>query len=440
MIEFEPVPAPQRLRTLDVLRGCALLGILMMNIPYFAMPAAAYSQLNAWGGNDGANLWTFFIQWTLFEGKMRALFSVLFGAGIILFIEHAVARRDSVEVGDLFVRRMLWLMLFGILHAWFIWYGDILYPYAICGLLIFPLRKLSPRVLFVTAAASLLLLTGGLLGDAFNKRSQKTEGTAALAAEAAGRTLTEEEKEARETWTGVLERQAPSRAQMQEEVDAYRSGYIGALEQRAELNRKFHFIPLYFPLYIDFWALMLIGMGLYKAGVLQGERPPGFYVRMAVVGYAIGLPLNATAAYLMYAWNFDFIGNEFANVASFQIGRVATVLAHLSTIVIVVKRGWLRGLSDRLAAVGRMAFSNYIAHSVICSLIFYSPGLALMGQLQRYQLYFVVFGIWAFNLLWSPWWLSRFRFGPLEWCWRSLTYWRRQAMRRSEPAAVPVGV
>jgi len=440
MIEFEPVSARERLTTLDVLRGCALLGILMMNIPYFAMPAAAYALLNAWGGNDGANLWTFFIQWTLFEGKMRALFSILFGAGIILFIEHATARRDSIEVGDLFVRRMLWLMLFGILHAWFIWYGDILYPYAICGLLIFPLRKLSPRTLFITAGVSLLLLTGGVVADGFNKQSQKNEGTAAMAAEAAGRPLTEEEKEAKETWEAVLERQAPTREQMQEEVDAYRSGYLEALKQRATVNRKFHFIPLYFPIFIDFWALMLIGMAFYKLGILQGERPIGFYVRMAIIGYAIGLPLNATSAYLMYAWNFDFIGNEFANVPAFQIGRVATVLAHLSLIVIVVKRGWLRGLTERLAAVGRMAFSNYISHSLICSLIFYSPGFGLMGQLQRYQLYFVVFGIWAFNLLWSQWWLSRFRFGPLEWCWRSLTYWRRQPMRRRETEPVPVGI
>jgi uncharacterized protein len=440
MNEFEPVSAPQRLRMLDVLRGCALLGILLMNIPYFAMPMAAYSQLNAWGGNDGANLWTFFIQWTLFEGKMRALFSILFGAGIVLFIEHATARRDSAEVGDLFVRRMLWLMLFGILHAWFIWYGDILYPYAICGLLIFPLRKLPPRTLFVTAAMSLLLLTGGLAGDAFDKQSQKEAGTAALAAEAAGKTLTEEQKDAKEAWTNTLEMQAPSREAMQEEVDAYRSGYAGALKQRAEVSRKFHFVPLYFPIFIDFWALMLIGMGLYQLGILQGDRSVGFYGRMAAIGYAVGLPLNATAAYLMYAWNFDFIGNEFANIPAFQVGRVATVLAHLSVIVIAVKRGWLTRLADRLAAVGRMAFSNYIAHSVICSLIFYNPGLALIGQLQRYQLYFIVLGIWAFNLLWSPWWLSRFRFGPLEWCWRSLTYWRRQPMRRPAPSAVQVGI
>src|SRR5688572_21054986 len=247
MREFEPVATRERLRTLDVLRGCALLGILMMNIPYFGMPAAAYAQLHAWGGNDGANLWTFFIQWTFFEGKMRALFSILFGAGIVLFVEHATARRDSVAVGDLFVRRMLWLMLFGILHAWFIWYGDILYPYAICGLLIFPLRRLSPTALFITAGVSLALLTGGIIADAFHKQSQRDEATAASAAEAAGRPLTDEQKEAKEAWAEVAKVAAPTREQMQEEVDAYRSGYVGALKQRAEVNRKWHFVPVYFP-------------------------------------------------------------------------------------------------------------------------------------------------------------------------------------------------
>jgi uncharacterized protein len=196
---------------------------------------------------------------------------------------------------------------------------------------------------------------------------------------------------------------------------------------------------LYFPVFIDFWALMLIGMGLYKLGILQGSRPLEFYARMAVIGSGIGLPLNAASAYLMYRWNFDFVGNQFANTPH-QLARVATVLAHVALINIVVKRGWLTGLTDRLAAVGQMAFSNYISHSIICSVVFYSPGLALMGQVQRYQLYFVVAGIWTFNLLWSPWWLARYRFGPLEWCWRSLTYWRKQPMRRVAAAALPVGI
>jgi uncharacterized protein len=379
------------------------------------------------------------VQWILFEGKMRALFSILFGAGIILFVEHATARRDTVAVGDLYVRRMLWLMLFGILHAWFIWYGDILYPYAICGLLILPLRNLSPKALFITAGVSLALLTAAMVGDTFNKQSQRDAAMEAAGAQAAGRPLTEEQKEAQETWAEVTEFAAPTREQMQEEVDGYRSGYLGALKQRAEVNRKWHFLPVYFPIFVDFWALMLIGMGLYRLGILQGERSTRFYARMALVGYAIGIPLNAASAYLMYAWNFDFIGNQFANTPM-QVGRVATVLAHLAVVVLVVKHGWMSAVTDRLAAVGQMAFSNYIAHSVICSLIFYSPGLALMGQLQRYQLYYVVFAIWAFNLLWSPWWLSRFRFGPLEWCWRSLTYWRRQPMRRAGPAPAALSI
>ena len=439
MTQFDPVAQGDRLRTLDVLRGCALLGILMMNIPYFALPHTAYAQLNTWGGNDGANLWTFLIQWTLFEGKMRALFSLLFGAGVVLFIAHATARRDGAEVGDLYVRRMLWLMLFGILHAWFIWYGDILYPYAICGLLILPLRALRPRALFVTAAAGLVFLSLAIVGDAFDKQSQREAAVQTQAAEAKGQTLTKEQTDAKETWAKVVKEQSPPHADLQKEVDDYRSGYGGAMRQRAAINVKWHFIPLYFPIFIDFWALMAIGMGLYKLGILQGHRPLEFYAKMAVIGYGIGLPLNALSAYLMYRWNFDFVGNQFAN-APHQIGRVATVLAHVALINIVVKREWLTGLTDRLAAVGQMAFSNYISHSIICSLIFYSPGFALMGQLQRYQLYFVIAGIWTFNLLWSPWWLERYRFGPLEWVWRSLTYWRKQPMRRIAASAEPVGI
>jgi uncharacterized protein len=334
---------------------------------------------------------------------------------------------------------MLWLMLFGILHAWFIWYGDILYPYAICGLLIFPLRRLSPKALFITAGVALTLLTCAMVGDSFNKRSQRNAGMAAAAMEAQGRTLTEEQKEAKETWAEVTKMQAPTRAEMQKEIDAYRSGYLGALKQRAQVNRKFHFVPVYFPIFIDFWALMLIGMGLYKVGALQGERSTSFYTKMALIGYGIGIPVNAASVYLMYRWNFDFVANQFANIP-WQMGRVTTVLGHLAIIIMIVKAGGLRWLVDRLAAVGQMAFSNYISHSVICSLIFYSPGLALMGQLQRYQLYYVVFGIWAFNLLMSRWWLSRFQFGPLEWCWRSLTYWRRQPMRRAVPEAVAVSI
>ncbi len=435
---YEPVPERERLRTLDVLRGAALLGILLMNVQLFGMPYEAYANLNLWGGRDGVNLWTFVVQWIFFEGKMRAMFSMMFGAGIALFLDRATRREDSVRAADLFARRMLWLMVFGMVHAWLIWYGDILYAYAMCGLLIFPARHLSPRTLFATAAVVLTVVMLVFVGDGLSKGWSRDAAMEARAAEARGQTLTSEQADAIAAWDETLAEVAPPRAELQKEVDNYRRGYVGAITERARMVLEWHFIPVYFPVLGDFWGLMLIGIGLYRLGILQGERPLGFYVRLAAAGYVIGILVNALSTLLMVSSNFDPVVSTLAN-APHQVGRVSMAFAHLSVLLMVVKQQRMQWLTDRVAAVGRMALSNYIAHSVICSLVFYNPGLALMGQLQRYQLYYIVAAIWLFNLAWSPWWLARYRFGPLEWCWRSLTYWQRQPMRRerAEPAVVP---
>jgi uncharacterized protein len=154
---------------------------------------------------------------------------------------------------------------------------------------------------------------------------------------------------------------------------------------------------------------------------------------MALIAYGIGLPLNALSAYGMISSNFDIVASWFWN-SPHQIGRAAVALGHIAVIVMLVRHGVLPWLVGRLAAVGQMAFSNYIATSTICVAVFYTPGFGLMGQLQRYQLYYVVLGVWIFNLAWSSLWLKHFRFGPLEWCWRSLTYWQRQPMLRAAPA------
>jgi uncharacterized protein len=436
---YEPVSAAARLHTLDVLRGTALLGILLMNILLFGLPEAAYANLNLWGGNDAPNLAIWALQWILYEGKMRAMFSIMFGAGIVLFMDRAIARGDSARVGDLFARRMLWLMAFGITHAWLIWHGDILYAYGFCGLLVFAARTLAPRALLSIAAASLALITVLSVVEGFDARFTRRQALDAQAAEARGETLTDEQKEFRTEWEESQKETSPSREDLQAEVDNWRGGYVSAFEERALIVKRWHFLPIYMPFIADFWGLMLIGMALFKLGVLQGDRPLGFYVRMAAIGYAIGIPVNAASAYFIVAGNFDPVTTAFAN-APHQIGRVSVALAHIAFTIIVLKRGWLTWLTNRLAAVGQMALSNYILHSVICSLLFYAPGFALMGQLQRYQLYLVVVAIWIVNLVWSPWWLARYRFGPLEWCWRSLTYWRRQPMRKNAPAAAAAGV
>jgi uncharacterized protein len=434
---FEPVSSDARLRTLDVLRGAALLGIALMNIVFSGLPMAAYSNPNLWGGNDPLNVGVLAVQWVLFDGKMRALFSMMFGAGIVLFMGRAIARENSVRAGDLMTRRLLWLILFGALHGWLIWAGDILYAYGLFGLLVVPMRNVSPRKLLITSAVALLVLCLAVVGMGLKQRSTRNAAMAVRAAEAQGQTLTKEQQDAKRAWDEAYNQALPSREKLQEEVDNYRRGYGGVMTQRAPVMRQLNFAPVYFPPNIDIWALMLIGMALFKLGVLQGDRASGFYARMALVCYGIGIPVNALSTYGMIASNFDIVATFFWN-APYQIGRVAVALGHASLLILIVKGGWLQSLSDRLAAAGQMAFSNYILHSMIYALVFYAPGLRLFGQLQRYQLYYVVLGMWIVSLLVSPIWIRHFRFGPLEWCWRSLTYWKRQPMRRRSDAPADV--
>ena len=388
---YAPVATQDRLFTLDVLRGAALLGILLMNIVNFGLPSAAYQNPDLWGGNDAPNLAAFAIHWIFFQGKMRGLFSAMFGAGMVIFMERAAARDNSVRAADLYCRRMLWLMAFGIVHSWLIWSGDILYSYALCGLLLFPLRNLSPKALFISGGAALLAWQVFMSANGFLLLSTRNAAVAARAEEVAGRTLTKEQQEARKAWD--------------------------------------------LPLYGDVWGMMLIGMGLYKLGVLQGTRSRRFYLRMALIGYGIGVPLNAFTTYAMISSHYEIITIYMANMPH-QLGRASVALGHAAVLLLLAREIRWRWLTSPLAAVGQTALSNYIATSIICALIFFTPGLGLIGQLQRYQLYFVVAGVWIFNLAWSPWWLRRYFFGPLEWCWRTLTYWRRQPMRRS--AAVQV--
>jgi len=432
-LPFQPVSAHERLRTLDVLRGAALLGIALMNIVFSGLPLAAYGNPNLWGGNDPLNVAVLAVQWVLFDGKMRALFSMMFGAGIVLFMDRAIARDNSVRAADLMTRRMLWLILFGALHGWLIWAGDILYAYGLLGLLVVPMRNVSPRKLFITAGVALLILTAAMIGQTFSQKSKRDAAMAARAAEAHGQSLTKEQQEAKKNWDEAYNEALPSKEKLQEEVDNYRRSYVGVMEQRVPVMRQLNFMPVYFPGGADIWALMLIGMGLFKLGILQGERPSGFYARMALLCYGIGIPVNALSTYGMLASNFDMIATFFWN-SPYQLGRVTLALGHASVLILLLKNGWLRWLTDRLAAVGQMAFSNYISHSIVYALFFYAPGLRMMGQLQRYQLYYVVLGLWVLNLIWSPIWLRYYRFGPLEWCWRSLTYWQRQPMRRVRSA------
>lgn len=425
---FTPISASERISSVDIVRGVAVLGILLMNIIGFAFHVAVYADPTVAGGATGLNWWVYAVNAVLVDGKMRGIFSLVFGAGVIVLTSRAVDRGAAADAADIHYRRMIWLMLFGIVHAYVLWWGEILYPYAILGLLLYPMRRLSPRGLTILGTVLTVLLTLGMTGEAFRAASLQRETSAADAAEQRGEVLTDDQRDTREQWRERLERVKPDARELARVNDAFRGSWVSSLKDRAGLVAQFHFVPLYFPMLWDMLAMMLFGMAMMKAGVLSATRSFEFYTKMALAGYAVGIPLSVWFVWRNAATNFDHVAMGFNNII-YEPARIAVCLAHIAVLMMIVKAGVLRSLTSRLAAVGQMALSNYVLQSIICSTLFYGYGVGLFGTLERYQASYVVLGCWFVHLLWSPWWLKRYRFGPLEWCWRSLTYWQRQPMR-----------
>lgn len=435
-VEIAPVSAAERISSIDVLRGAALLGIALMNIVFSGLPMAADWNPKVSGGATGPNLAAFMLQYVLFDGKFRGIFSIMFGASSYYLVSRAVGRGAGIAAAEVYYRRTLWLMLFGIVHAYVIWHGDILYPYALLGLILFPLHKARPKWLLVAAGVCVLLMTGF---TAFRgARMQKTHRLAmeAEAATAAHKPLTDEQKSAQKEWEEARKFLHPTPEDLKKEAGMYRGSYFHLFAERAGQVKDWHSTPFYMSGW-DMFTMMLIGIALAKTGVLSASRPSRFYTWMLIGGYGIGLPIGSIAAWLAYKQNFEPLQTVFV-FTTYQAARVAMTFGHMAVLLLICKAGWLPGLRSRLSAVGQMAFSNYIAHSVIYGVVFYGYGFGMFDRMQRYQLYYVVLGMWVFSLIASPWWLEHYRFGPLEWCWRSLTYWKRQPMRLAE-ATAPAG-
>jgi uncharacterized protein len=426
---------------MDVLRGVAVLGILLMNITGFALPFAASFDPTAGGGHTGANLWVWAVNTVLFEGKMRAIFSMLFGAGMLVLTSRLETRGAAGEAADVYYRRLLWLLAFGLVHAYVIWWGDILFFYAVLGLLLFPLRRLSGRALVASGLVLLLLGAGRGLLEAHEMRGLRAAARATDAAAAAGATLTDEQKAAQAEWTKRAQGAKPSAEALKKETAAYQGGYLENLEQRAGFVATAQAMALYHYFIFDIGGMMLLGIGLFKLGLFSATLPARAYGIIALLGFGIGLPIAIFAVRGDIVSGFDALAMT-NNAALSSIARVPIAIAHVAIVMLVCQAGVFRWPTSALAAVGQMAFSCYIATSLICTTIFYGYGFGLFGRLQRYQLYYVVVAVWVALLVVSPIWLRRFRFGPLEWLWRSLTYLERQPMRLGVelPAPRPTSV
>lgn len=428
-----PISRAERLDSLDVLRGVAVLGILLLNIIAFGLPNA-YENPAVAGPVEGANLAAWLTTSLLFEGTMRGLFTLLFGAGVVLFLRNAEAR-DPATAADLHVRRMLWLIAFGFVNSHLLlWAGDILFEYGCVGLVLYAFRNARPRTLIIVAVLLYGALTVRGSIEYAGLVELRAEGEAAAQVERAGGTLSEAQSEALEGWRETQEELLPSAEKLQEDIDAMRGGYwsaFGVVSEHAQYARTTFFYEYGF---LEDLATMMLGVALFGLGALQGRWTARQYAWLAALGYGVGLTVNSLEAWHTLRAGFDPIETLAPWLVTYELGRVPLTLGHAALCLLVWKSGVLRAALARLAATGRMAFTNYLSQSVLCMLLFTGLGFGLYGQLQRHELYYIVAGIWVLQLAWSPWWLARFHQGPLEWLWRRLVYRAPQPFRRARSA------
>jgi uncharacterized protein len=427
----EPVRQQDRISAVDTLRGVALLGILVMNITSFGMYERFDYRPVVLGDISKESLFLWAARYVLFDGKMRGLFSMLFGAGVILLTSRLEKRGEGIRSADIFLRRNLWLLAFGVIHGFFIWFGDILYYYALTGLLfLYPCRKLSPRKLI---GAGLAVLAIGTIqyGVGYERRKHLEERVAiARTAEAAGGKLTEKQQEDLKAWQKSYDRWYPDKTALDKDYAEMRGGYLTVMKRYMNETMDVESTVYYRLGFTDALGMMLIGMGLLSCGFLSAQLPWSVYAWTAVIAYGIGLPLGALSTWQTWRHGFEVLSIFKWLYLPYDLQRLATALGHASAILLIVKAGAMKWITRPLAAVGQTALSNYLGTSLLCTLFFNGYGLGKFGKLHFYQLFLVVAGVWMVNLIASPIWLRYFRFGPVEWLWRSLTYWKAQPMRR----------
>ena len=449
VLEPAPIAVADRIQSLDVLRGFALLGILLLNILGFGLPSVAYFvpvdattspfDLYVWAGVE------------LFaEGAMRGLFSMLFGVGVVLFTTGVAAKSASIHY-----KRNFWLFIFGVFNAFVLmWNGDILMNYAIAGALLYGLKDLSAKRLLVLTAILLVLLScfntllnvGLSYGRDAAQRIEQVESDVRQSTQISAQNsqhisnsndvlmasdqVDANDREAAAGWLDFIAGYDTSLAAQQEEIQQ-RTESIATLADWG-WSMSWEALTLSTPMFLlwDALLLMMMGMAFFKLGVFQGQLSDRTYLLMLCCGFGVGLMVNGYEVYRGISNDFDILSMFSYLQGSYHFGRLAMTIGYVGLIMLLIKHNYLHSLALRLAAVGRMALTNYLSHSLICLLIFSGTGFALLGELRRSELYLVVFAIWAFQLWLSPWWMKRFQYGPVEWLWRFLTYGRKPQWRK----------
>jgi uncharacterized protein len=399
-----------RIRSLDVLRGVGVLGMLAVHIQLFAFPMLARSNPTAYGDFQGVNRWVWLSTAVLADGKFITIFAMLLGASIVMLPDRA--SEGATPVWRTHMRRMAALLVLGLMHAYLVWYGDMLVFLALCGAVVFFARRLSPRWLLVLGG--LAFAAGSLLTLALTW-SMAQGPPDALAA-----------------WK---DHYTPRRVNIVAEINQYQAGWAEQMRYRVPAAREIHTSHFVTYLFWQMTGLMLLGMALYRLGVLSAARSRAFYLRIGSLGFGAGTLLISLGLWRSFAMKWDLLDFALVSQQLHYWGNLLVALGWTALVMLLCQRGWKLA---PVAAVGRMALTNYLLQSLICTTIFYGHGLGLFGQVDRAGQFLIVLGVWGIQLLASSAWLGYFALGPVEWVLRWVIYGRRPRLLQSSAAVAEV--
>jgi uncharacterized protein len=397
-----PVQPGERIAVIDIVRGLSLFGVLLINILIGFGGPATFMQgagQHPWATpSDQAAAW---LAYFLIQGKFISIFAFLFGLGLALQMRRIEARGG--QGAAIHRRRLVILLLVGVAHAILLWWGDILVPYALLGLVLLLFRASSPRVL-LGIAAGLAALTAFLAATA-----------AGLLGLAEAATLT--------TSTAA----SPVVAYLtQVYADGSYAAIIGA-NATIWLQQQLPGLVLYGP---GLLMLLVLGLAAGRLGLFTdtaAHRTP--WTRLAWLGLGLGLPLNAVGGWYATFGDPFRPWDYFVTLIHSTLGAPLLSAGYVAGLALLTARpGWTGRLAP-LGAVGRLAFTTYLLQSVICVLIFYGPGLGLYGRVGAVQIWLLSLLIYGLQVVASALWLRAFRHGPAEAAWRALTYGAWPAMR-----------
>jgi uncharacterized protein len=437
-----PVAQQERITILDSLRGIAILGILLMNIPGFGLPEVQTSDPSVFN-ETGINYKTWYVvDWAL-AGTQRAIFSMLFGAGIILFISRLEKRMNGMEPAIYFFRRQMWLLAFGLFNAFvLLWFWDILYAYAIFGMLLFVFYRKSPKTLLILAFVCLVLMTVRENVDLYRGKQVIKKGELVAKIDTTQTKLTVQQQDDLGSFNGMKEESSKEAKVKKAEKEISAIGGDYASLYKVQSDKSVH-VELYYTYFLawDVLLFMFLGMAFFKTGVITGNASAKLYWLMFIGGMGLGLLLsyfNQKAVVDNHFSQYEYTKNVSLNF--YQVQRMLRSLGFFGLIMLMHRSGFFKWFFAIFRPVGQMAFTNYLMQSLIGALFFYGIGLNYFGKLERYELYIYTGVVWVIEIIWSHIWLRYFRFGPLEWLWRSLTYWQKQPFKKNNSSTDTVGM